>query len=309
MHLRSAVISAKGIGDALLMMIAVSRLKEAGYEPTLFHESPNLILDLFPNFNILSYPTDIQELKKFDLIIVQNDNSKRSWDLLRSRKNGELNNVIFFHTKPCKLAIESDFVLNPKFPMATNIAHVCKKLLKTSFNKNNSLDMPKDCFYHYHPMRIVIHPTSGNKLKNWTPSQYIKLATVLKKRGYEPVFTMTETEKLQWDCLKDEGFSIVTFPKLSKLANYLYESGFFIGNDSGIGHLASNIKLPTLTISGNNKLIKLWQPDFHRGKVATIKFPLPNFKGINFCMRDQYWQKFVTVNSVVTKFKRLRCHE
>ena len=61
----------------------------------------------------------------------------------------------------------------------------------------------------------------------------------------------------------------------------------------------------TLTISGNPKRVRLWRPDWGHGKVVTIPFPLPNFKGINFRIRENHWQNFVPVSRVFKSFLEL----
>ncbi len=73
--------------------------------------------------------------------------------------------------------------------------------------------------------------------------KFLKVAAWLSREGYDPVFTVAPYEQSEW--------SGPLFPQLEDLASFLYESGAFLGNDSGTGHLASLLKIPHLIIPGN----------------------------------------------------------
>lgn len=162
--------------------------------------------------------------------------------------------------------------------------------------------MPKGALFERYPRRIALHPTSADVKRNWLPIQYLKLARLLKKRGFDVAFTVSAEEHPYWRHVEEEGFSLPYFTTLSETAYFLYESGFFIGNDSGLGHLASNLGVSTLTISGNHRRVRLWRPDWAPGAIITPPFPLPNFKGINFRARENWWPLFVGVKRVMRAF-------
>ncbi|MFX0139468.1 MAG: glycosyltransferase family 9 protein, partial [Candidatus Hodarchaeota archaeon] len=140
---------------------------------------------------------------------------------------------------------------------------------------------------------------------NWNPLKYLHLAIKLKKEGWEVSFIVSPQERKEWLHVLNQGFLLPKFTNLQEIAEYLYESAFLIGNDSGIGHLASNLKIPTLTISGNPKRVRLWRPDFFLGNIVTISFPLPNFKGIHFRFREKYWHHFISVSQICKAFHQL----
>ena len=151
--------------------------------------------------------------------------------------------------------------------------------------------------------RVVIHPTSNDPKRNWKKERFLSLASKLKERGYTPSFCVSPSERKEWEGIK--GVELPSFPSLKEVALYLHESGFLIGNDSGLGHLASNLGIPTLTISGNPKRVRLWRPDWAVGVVKTLPLPLPNFKGINLRLRENVWQRFITVNGAYKAFEEL----
>jgi ADP-heptose:LPS heptosyltransferase len=147
---------------------------------------------------------------------------------------------------------------------------------------------------------VVIHPTSTRVTKNWPKEKFARLAAYLKDRGYEPVFIPGVKEKEEWEGL---GCEVPLFPSLDLLARFLYESGFLIGNDSGLGHIASAVGIPTITICRRKALANMRAPSFHKGIVVTPSSWIPNIGG--FRLRDQYWKEFISVGMVQRAFERL----
>ena len=299
---RGAVLCASGIGDGLLMMIAAHHLKKCGYSVTIFHNVGKELSLLFEGAEFLPHPPlEALEntLKSFDRILVENDHSARAYYLFNLRDN--LPQLAFFFPTPSSQMLERDYLFNPEIPVATNLSEGCKKLLGTSPSKANDLPLPQEKSYRKYPQRIVIHPTSNDRKRNWFQRQFLKLADALTKEGYEVVFCVGPSERKEWENLEN----VPSFQNLKEVAHFIYESGYFIGNDSGIGHLASNLGIPTLTISGNPKRVRLWRPDWALGEVVTLPFPLPNFKGIHLPIRENFWQHFISVRRTLKAFKKL----
>ena len=302
-NLKTAILCASGIGDGLLMMIAGHHLQEAGKDVTIFHSKAPALAPLFPHATFKLYPNNYDFLTDFDRVFVQNDNSKLVWDLMRLREAGSLNNLVVIHPKSCRLATSRDYTFDPRNTFAGNMARICKEYLFMRYpSKANGLILPEGLETGIHFERVIIHPTSADPLRNWSASKYISLAQRVASMGFDPIFVMSESEKESWDC---NDFEVKTFNSLLDLAGFMHESGYFIGNDSGPGHLASNVGLPTLTISGNPKHVRIWRPNWSHGLVTTLKHPLPNFKGLGWPYRDQNWQKHVPIRRVMRHFKRL----
>lgn len=302
----AAILCASGIGDGLLMMIGAHHLKQAGYSPTIYHDSAKILSLLFEDEHFASHvPLEELEntLKQYDRVLIENDNSARAWHLFDLRKKGKLKNLTFFFPTPSKNQEAGDILFDPNLPVASNLSIACVKTLNTFPSKENGLSInPKKTLKKY-PKRIVIHPTSNDPKRNWKQSQFLRLAKKLKSEGYTLSFCVGPHERKDWELL--EGIDLPSFKNLKEVKDYIYESGFLIGNDSGLGHLASNLGIPTLTISGNPKRVRLWRPDWTLGKVVTLPFPLPNFKGIHFRMRENVWQSFIPVGRVYKQFKEL----
>ena len=100
----------------------------------------------------------------------------------------------------------------------------------------------------------VIHPFSGSKQKNWPLDLYEALAERIDS-------------KVEWTIGPEEVLDRAQhFANLAELASWLSGARFYIGNDSGITHLAAAANVPTLALFGPTDPAK-WAP---RGKHVTV---------------------------------------
>lgn len=306
---KAAIVCANGLGDGLLMMIVAHQLKQIGYHLTIFHNRVNELSSLFQDVVFEPHPSfnHVQAiLKPFDLVIIENDHSERAYLLSKLRRACKLNNLIFFFPTPSPLFLKGDFLFDAHFPFATNLHKGCKQTLHIpNATKSNGILFPSGKIYRRYTKRIVIHPTSNDPKRNWSVSRFLFLARLLQNEGYTISFSVSPSEQSHWLHVKQKGFALCTFETLSEVGAYLYESGFFIGNDSGIGHLASNLGISTLTISGNSKRVRLWRPDWANGEIVTPSFPLPNLRGLGLCIRENFWQHFISAPRTLKAFHKL----
>ncbi|MDQ2843728.1 MAG: glycosyltransferase family 9 protein [Acidobacteriota bacterium] len=101
---------------------------------------------------------------------------------------------------------------------------------------------------------IVIHPFSGSKQKNWPLATYRELASALNR----PV---------EWTAGPEEDLAGAhRFEDLAQLARWLSGARLYIGNDSGITHLAAAVGIPTIALFGPTDPIR-WAP---RGDNVTV---------------------------------------
>lgn len=85
---------------------------------------------------------------------------------------------------------------------------------------------------------VVIHPFSGSVRKNWPFERFSELARLLP---YE----------VDWVCGPQEDLSGATqFDNLAELASWMRGARLYIGNDSGITHLAAATGCRTLALFG-----------------------------------------------------------
>ncbi len=93
----------------------------------------------------------------------------------------------------------------------------------------------------------VIHPFSGSRKKNWPLERFHQLAAGLD----EPLRWLAGPE--------DELPGADRFDDLGELANWLAGARVYIGNDSGITHLAAAVGTPTVALFGPTDP-ELWGP-------------------------------------------------
>lgn len=94
--------------------------------------------------------------------------------------------------------------------------------------------------------------------------------------------------------MEEAGLELPYLSSLDKVANHIYESGWFIGNDSGLGHLASNLGLNTITLAIRPNLAKQWRPNWMPGIVI-----LPPSWLVTRPLKERFWKNFISVRRVL----------
>lgn len=301
---RALVIPVCGFGDGLIMLIAASFLKEEGYEVTIINNFLPSLSDLLPFYTLLPFKEEFPTDFFYDMIILQNDNSLRAKKIISSKKEKKINLKIFYPSyKPSKHGplTEDDFAFDPSKTMADNVFLACKKLFPNSKkeDKKAGVILPNTLTYQKWKKRVVLHPFSGDSKKNWPLKKYLKLAKKLSKAGFEPTFVFSEKEQSFFPLKLEKK----AFNSLKELLFFIYESKYFIGNDSGPGHLASYLEIPSLIISDSKKRMQLWQPGWKKAKLITPPIFVPNIKG--FRLREKKWTFCIPVFFVFKEFKKL----
>jgi len=101
----------------------------------------------------------------------------------------------------------------------------------------------------------ILHPGSGGRHKCWHTDNFRALAEMLRLRGMAPVFLFGPVEQERFSDAEKQAFS-QTAPVLSELTltetlQVLSAADRFIGNDSGISHLAGCLGKKTIAIFGS----------------------------------------------------------
>lgn len=111
---------------------------------------------------------------------------------------------------------------------------------------------------------IIIHPGSGSKKKVWPLDRFLKLTEVLQQHLSSRILVVLgpaegpETRKTFEN--ERPGFSILARGlSLIQLASVMEGCRLFVGNDSGVSHLAAALGIPTLAIFGPTDP-KIWSP-------------------------------------------------
>jgi ADP-heptose:LPS heptosyltransferase len=122
---------------------------------------------------------------------------------------------------------------------------------------------------------IVIHPGSGSKKKNWPLEQFIDLVRTLDRHEpsrflivlgpAEGAEVQKAFEEIAWE-MGSKAPLLLKGLSLLGLASIIEGCRLFIGNDSGITHMAAALGLPTLAIFGPSDA-RIWAP---RGKQVVV---------------------------------------
>lgn len=128
---------------------------------------------------------------------------------------------------------------------------------------------------------VVIHPFSGSQKKNWPLQQFEKLAGRLAS-SYAVEWTAGPEETLP-GCRR--------FEDLYELACWIAGARLYIGNDSGISHLAAATGIPTIVLFGPTDPA-VWAP---RGpNVRVVRTPVPGAP-IETLPLELVWQAVVAL--------------
>lgn len=273
--MKIAVVCAPGIGDALILHIVSHHLALAGHSVTTV--TPHRFGKWLPGYSFADETADCHA------VFLQHDNSARAKEILKLDKP-----IYTFYGKhqvakhgPLRTGL--DFVCDPNRTMVENAVKALQSLFQIRATFENGLKPPPGLIHRRHRKRVAIHTTSGNAVKNWPLAKFERVAKWLESEGFEPAF-------------------LPQFGSLEDLASFIYESGYFLGNDSGPGHMASYFKIPHLIIGKEEKQMHLWRPGWSRGEVVVPPRWVPNWKGLR--LRENHWKKFISVNNVINRFKK-----
>jgi len=107
----------------------------------------------------------------------------------------------------------------------------------------------------------LIHPAAAFATKQWAVENFARVAEFVAERGFAPVAIAAPNEKELLEKLCSEASVKITtldlsLPEVTALAA---RSQLFVGNDSGIAHIASAVGTPAVVIFGSSNIAH-WRP-------------------------------------------------
>lgn len=157
---------------------------------------------------------------------------------------------------------------------------------------------------------IILHPGSGSRKKIWPLKNFLALFRHLhKKLGGKFLVVLGPAEGMEIqqafrelespDLLLSRGLSLV------ELASAMEGCRLFIGNDSGISHMAAALELPTLAIFGPTDH-RVWSPRGEKVEIVRIGLPCsPCPEERFFLCKDIQCLKQVEIGDVLNGLKRM----
>ena len=146
--------------------------------------------------------------------------------------------------------------------------------------------------------RVVLHPTSANPAKDWSPGRWQRLAQLLAARGWDPVFLVAPEQETRWRALAGD-VPVAVPGALGAVAAWLQDAAGCIATDSGIGHLASALGVPTLAVFRKASAARFWAPAWPPVGTVAPCWRLPGGGG------HRFWRAFLRPARVLAAFEAL----
>jgi len=108
----------------------------------------------------------------------------------------------------------------------------------------------------------VIHPAAAFDTKQWATANFARVAEELSARGLVTIAIVAPKEKQIIESLTNQtsarviGLSDLSLPEVTALASRAH---LFVGNDSGIAHIAAAAGAPCVVIFGSSNVVH-WRP-------------------------------------------------
>jgi len=109
----------------------------------------------------------------------------------------------------------------------------------------------------------VIHPGSGGEKKRWPLENFLAIARRLRERDADGVFVTGEADaaldRSVEAAARSLSWTFLHSPSLAALARLLGDADLYLGNDSGVTHLAAACGTSVLALFRND-LVEIWRP-------------------------------------------------
>jgi len=320
-HIHIALITSGKLGDALISLVIANNLARVGFVVTVCNDFVHSLADwlpaLFtrPEFGPNEYPDGFSN---FDLVLVdaQSPNLPAEGSNLRrelasravffglshfdASLNGRFDRTLFPADRRellGSLLVGNGLARNRAEKGRSMVEHVCafcrRELNLKNVTQEIGLVAPVGISTMPDPDRIIICPTSGKARKNWLATRFLELATQLKAKGKEPVFTAAPSERADWRRQLGNKFELAKTDSASELAALLVSASAVVCNDSGVGHLAGALGTPVLCIISRRDPFYTWRPGW--GAVTLVRPALP------IRALPQVWPYLVSVTAVLRR--------
>ena len=117
---------------------------------------------------------------------------------------------------------------------------------------------------------VVVHPGSGSSEKCWPVRNFIKIINRLSQKGIKGVLVTGMAEERMENIIEEarlpENWTWLRNPPLLRLAGLLRSADFYLGNDSGITHLAAACGRRGVALFQDDLAVK-WKP---YGRVSVL---------------------------------------
>ncbi len=285
------------LGDGLIFLILAQCLADKGHKVSFYS---NMICDLdgwFPDITLHPLPEGVSissALNQADVIVCDPHQQCISAPIHRSKSlltrtawitatrmpshqvtatiNCDLSRTILGNDMPDGTLRRREL---GNLSMVEFAAEFCRDIFqRTQVRERPRLQVPPQLKHRQYAKRVAIFPETPSPEKNYPLRYYLSISRQLKKKGLQPEFVLTceQYEKLS-PLLTRKGMVHHVFNRTSELVAFIYESGSAISNDSGGGHLASFLYIPTVTIYKKKDSFE-WRPGWKKSLIVRPLFSL-----------------------------------
>lgn len=323
---RVLIVHQGAIGDFILSLPAIASLREryqkahfeiAGFKETLslahgrYYADKIISIDgkewamLYMERPIFSQSL-VDYLSMFDLGIIFTASPKPIF--VENLRRAGLQHFLQIRTLPSngeQIHI-TDYILSSLNRMGLKTSSMYPKLYLTKSDRLFAERFLKEVGIDGDKTLIAIHPGSGGKKKVWMPERFVRLAYKISRK-LETTFLIISgpadecfVETILLNISPLDPILIKNLP-LPHVASILERCQIYIGNDSGITHIATSLAVPTIAIYGPTDP-KIWGPRGPRVSIlATDIACSPCTKEILYSCNSSVCLTAVSVDYVVGK--------
>ena len=285
---RIACFTSPAIGDSLISMVTAENLRRSGRTVTVFSQPLLRLERWFPQARIEPIPPPGDRraiLREYDLLF-------HAFDSHVLPEAGGMPNLLVY-----------DRLREYRGPLKPQV-EVHRDLCRSIFgiedaSKDNGMRHPEGG-PGPDDRRVIIHPRGNDPRRVWSDHSFKSVADGLVERGWHPEFVTlpSDIESTRW--IEESGYSRLATDDLDRVATHLTSARAYIGNDSGIAHLASSIGLPFVTVNMRRKLAVRWRPGWSEGEALIPSIPL-----LVNPIKVRFWRRFITPGMVLAAFDRV----
>jgi len=133
---------------------------------------------------------------------------------------------------------------------------------RTSLTVSESARLTVERRFSFKRDYVLLHPASLFHTKQWSAENFAAIVKALGEKGYESIAVASKSERAVLEKLAElAGPTLtiaddLTLPEITALAS---NAKLFVGNDSGIAHIAAAVNTPTVVIFGSSNRDH-WRP-------------------------------------------------
>ena len=264
--MKSLIIRSGGLGDSLLTMPAALSIKEHHPGSSLHVLGNPMMLSVSGLFSFFD-GFHSSDLACFSNLYSDADISEEltcffsQFDPVYFYTTA---NVYLIENKLRKAGIKKINIFNPTAPdnLDYHYSLFLKKILYDVISLNsNEVNIPPINLLsvkNINTGKILIHPGSGGTTKNWPLERFIAIAENFKERVLF-VIGPAEEEKGIGQSIFKIGFATIAPENLKELCGVISGASVYLGNDSGVSHLAGFLNIPSVILFGPTNPV-IWKP-------------------------------------------------